>query len=67
MNQQTIEVFVAPDGQTKVETKGFSGSRCRDASQFIEEALGQRTGEQLTLEFHWEGTTAAVQQPQGGP
>ncbi len=47
-----IEIVVQLDGQTRVETKGFVGSECRDASAFIEKALGQRTGEQLTGEFY---------------
>ena len=49
---KTIEIIVSPDGQTRVETKGFAGNECRQASQFIEQALGQRTGEHLTAEFH---------------
>ena len=47
-----IEVIVSPTGETKIETKGFAGSSCRDASKFLEEALGQRTGEQPRAEFH---------------
>ena len=47
-----IEIIVQPDGQTRVETKGFSGSGCRDASRFIEQALGRSTGEQLTPDFY---------------
>ena len=47
-----IEVVVAPDGSSKIETKGFAGATCRDASRFIEKALGQRVDEQLTAEFH---------------
>lgn len=47
-----IEIIVSPTGQTRIETKGFTGSECRQASQFIEQALGQRTSEQLTAEFH---------------
>ena len=47
-----IEIIVSPKGETKVETKGFSGAECRDVSKFIEEALGQRIDEQLTAEFH---------------
>jgi hypothetical protein len=47
-----IEITVAPNGATKVETKGFAGAECRQASEFIEQALGQRTSEQLTPEFH---------------
>ena len=49
---KTIEIVVSPTGQTQVQTKGFTGSECRQASQFIEPALGQRTSEQLTAEFH---------------
>ena len=47
-----IEVIVSPTGETKVETKGFTGAECRDASKFIEQALGKQTSEQLTAEFH---------------
>ena len=49
-----IEIVVQPDGQTHVETKGFTGGECRDASKFIENALGERTGERLTGEFYAE-------------
>ena len=47
-----IEIIVSPEGETSVQTLGFTGSSCRDASRFIEQALGQRTGERLTAEFH---------------
>lgn len=49
---KTIEVVVSPQGEVSVQTKGFAGSSCREASQFIEQALGQWLGEQLTAEFH---------------
>jgi hypothetical protein len=49
---RTIEVIVSPTGQSKVETKGFAGASCRQASEFLEKALGQRQSEQLTAEFH---------------
>lgn len=58
---KTIEITVSPKGETAVTTKGFAGSSCRDASKFIEQALGQRIDEQLTAEFH---QTAAVDQQQ---
>ena len=47
-----IEIIITPDGKTTVETKGFVGASCRDASKFIEEALGESTGEQRTAEFY---------------
>jgi len=49
---QTIEIIISPQGETRVETKGFSGSACREASRFLEQALGQRQAEQLTSEFY---------------
>ena len=56
-----IEILVTAKGETAVTTKGFTGSSCRDASKFIEQALGQQTSEKLTAEFH---QTAAVDQQQ---
>ena len=53
---KTIEIVVTPTGQTQVQTKGFTGSECRAASEFIEQALGQRTSEQLTSEFHQQAS-----------
>jgi Protein of unknown function (DUF2997). len=52
MTSQIIEVVVSPQGETRVETKGFAGSTCRQASQFLEQALGVRSSEQLTAEFY---------------
>ena len=61
---KTIEIVVAPDGQTRVETRGFTGGECRQASQFIEWALGQQTSEILTAEFYQ--TTESQQRVQEG-
>lgn len=47
-----IEILVSPKGETTVTTRGFTGSSCREVSKFIEQALGQRTDERLTPEFH---------------
>jgi hypothetical protein len=47
-----IEVLVSPTGETQVETKGFIGNACRDASRFIEQALGIQTTETFKAEFH---------------
>ena len=49
---KTIEIIVTPNGQTSVQTKGFTGSECRQASEFIETALGRQSHEQLTSEFY---------------
>ena len=52
MSQKTIEIIVSPTGETKVETKGFTGGSCRDASRLMEQALGEKSAEQMTAEFH---------------
>ena len=59
-----IEIIIAPTGQSRVETKGFTGAECRDASLFIEQAMGQQTSEILKAEFHQSAT--AQQQVQHG-
>ena len=50
--KKVIRVIVGPKGETKIETKGFSGGECREASRFLEQALGQPVNEQLTAEFY---------------
>ncbi len=49
---KTIEIIVSPKGETTVTTKGFIGAECREASKFLESALGQRLQETLTGEFY---------------
>jgi hypothetical protein len=64
--KQTIEIIISPTGESRVETRGFSGSSCRDASRFLEEALGQRTGERLTSEYHQSPSVEQRQQQRLG-
>ena len=59
--KKIVRVIVGPRGETRVETKGFSGGECREASRFIEQALGQPVSEQLTAEFY---QTQATEQQQ---
>ena len=47
-----IEITVAPDGDTHVETMGFAGPACRAASEPYEDALGVKAAERLTPEYH---------------
>ena len=49
---QSIEILVSPSGETTVQTKGFAGSSCRDASRFIEQALGEVQSDQPTAEMY---------------
>ena len=58
---KTIEITIDPQGQSTVQTKGFAGASCRDASRLIEQALGERSSETLTGEFY---QTSSVEQQQ---
>ena len=60
VSEKIIEVTVQPDGQVSVQTKGFVGPGCRDASRFIERAIGTALSEQLTPEFHQTQTADQV-------
>jgi hypothetical protein len=51
---KTIEITVNPKGEATVQTKGFTGGECREASRFVERDLGSRTAETLTAEFYGE-------------
>ena len=47
---KTIEIIVSPQGETRLETKGFAGVSCQDASRFIESALGEKLSDRSTAE-----------------
>lgn len=46
-----IEVIVSPTGDATVQTKGYAGGSCVQASQFLK-ALGAVTNEIKTAEFY---------------
>ena len=49
---KTIEIIINPAGEATVQTKGFTGSSCRDASKAIERALGLVQSDQVTAEMY---------------
>ena len=59
---RTIEIIVDAKGEVTVQTKGFSGSSCRDASRIIEQALGEKIAEKLTAEFYQPAVAEARNQ-----
>jgi len=59
MSQKIIEIIVSPQGEATMQTKGYAGNDCLQASKFLEEALGTVVAEQKTAEFH---ETAATEQ-----
>ena len=58
MTNQVIEVIVATDGKVTVQTKGFTGSACKAASESLEKALGLKQTEKLTAEFYAQQTAS---------
>ena len=53
---KTVEITVFSNGDSRIETKGFSGTDCRSASRFLECSLGTRRSETLTASFHEQRT-----------
>jgi len=49
-----------------VQTKGFAGPSCREASRFVERALGEPAAERLTAEFHHQPQAAPQRVEQRG-
>jgi hypothetical protein len=49
---KTIIITVGAQGHAQVETTGFAGGECRDASRFVEQALGRATNEVRTADYH---------------
>ena len=52
-----IDLIVSPQGEARIITTGFAGASCRQASRYLEQALGEKTSEELTAEFHRSATT----------
>ncbi len=62
-----IEITVSPTGQSTIQTKGFAGSSCQQASRFLEQALGARQAEERTTEFYQSETQSQTVQQGAQP
>lgn len=51
MSKQIVLV-IKPDGEITVEAQGFKGRTCKDATRFLEEALGETTEIKYKAEFY---------------
>jgi hypothetical protein len=51
MSERIIEVTVSPKGEATVQTKGYAGGDCLQASRFLEHALGVVASDNKTGEF----------------
>ena len=57
---RVIELIISVTGDTVLETKGYSGAECKEASRFLEQALGVISTERMTAEFY---SAADAEQP----
>jgi hypothetical protein len=61
MELQEIDVYIAPDGQVRLEVRGVRGPACLAATRDLERALG---GQVLSREMTPEANQAAHDQAQ---
>jgi len=52
----TIEIIINPKGESVIQTKGFAGSSCRDATKALEQALGAVQSDKATAEMYQTAT-----------
>ena len=57
-----IEIIVSPTGESRIETYGFSGEACRNATRQLEQALGAKQAETYKPEFYANQTVDTKQQ-----
>ena len=62
---KTITIIFHPDGSSNLQTSGFQDSSCKEASAFLETALGERRSEKLTAEYFTETQTEGEHQEIG--
>jgi Protein of unknown function (DUF2997) len=48
---RVIEIVVSPQGEATVQTKGYAGADCLQASKWLEQALGIAAADRKTTEF----------------
>ena len=63
--KKTIEMTFLPDGEVKVQTKGFTGKSCLTATKFLEDTLGKKGETKLTPEYYTAGIQNTQQIEQG--
>ena len=63
---QSIHIDIAPDGSTRIEAEGFSGTGCTEATAAIEQALGTVIRRERKSEFYRPQRQKAAQRQRTG-
>ena len=50
--KRRIEILFGPEGEVVVEAVGFKGKGCKEATKFLEEALGTEVDVKQKVEWH---------------
>lgn len=58
---RSIEVVIDARGEVRLQTKGYTGAECRQASAEIEKALGIVQSDQPTAEMYTASTASQTQ------
>lgn len=53
--KKQIVIDVSPDGEIRIETKGYEGPACMEDSQFIKDILGEEIAVQLCPAYYNRG------------
>lgn len=57
-----VIITIDANGETKIETRGFRGRECQEATADLERALGLKTGEQVLPEMFQAAPVGQVQE-----
>ena len=63
---KSIQIIVSPQGQTTIQTKGYTGSSCREATRLLERALGVVQADTPTAEMYHSATIQQAAQQKAG-
>ena len=63
---KTIQIIIDPSGELRLETKGFTGASCRQASKALEQALGIAESDRPTSELYQQAANQTEARQQAG-
>ncbi len=52
MAEETIELFIHPDGRVEIQVCGVKGEKCLEVTKAVEEALGGKVQRDFTSEMY---------------
>lgn len=61
-----IQITLDLDGEVTIKAEGFVGRECKEATRFVENALGSVTSRTLTGAYYQTQTENRLQQKQDG-